>query len=67
MSNSFAILRTIAHQTPLLMGFPGQEYWIRLSFPSPGDIPDSENELHLLLGRWILCNGTTREAQPQSL
>ena len=22
------------------MGFPGQEYWIGLPFPSPGDLPD---------------------------
>ena len=21
------------------MGFPGQEYWIKLPFPSPGDLP----------------------------
>ena len=26
------------------MGFPRQEYWSRLSFPSPGDLPDSETE-----------------------
>ena len=23
------------------MGFPRQEYWRGLSFPSPGDLPDS--------------------------
>ena len=23
------------------MGFPRQEYWSRLPFPSPGDLPDS--------------------------
>ena len=22
------------------MGFPGEEYWSGLSFPSPGDLPD---------------------------
>ena len=26
---------TIARQTPLSMGFPGQEYWSGLPFPSP--------------------------------
>ena len=31
---------TIAHQGPLSMGFPGQEYWSGLPFPSPGDLPD---------------------------
>ena len=26
------------------MGFPRQEYWSRLPFPSPGDLPDPETE-----------------------
>jgi len=25
---------------PLSMGFPRQEYWSRLPFASPGDLPD---------------------------
>ena len=29
---------TVAHQAPLSMGFPRQEYWS--GFPSPGDLPD---------------------------
>ena len=29
-----------AHQVPLSMGFPRQEYWSELPFPSPGNIPD---------------------------
>ena len=32
---------TVAHQSPLSMGFPRQEYWSGLPFPSPGDLPDS--------------------------
>ena len=28
----------MAHQTPLSMGFPRQEYWSGLSFSSPGDL-----------------------------
>ena len=32
---------TVAHQAPLSMGFPRQEYWSGLPFPSPGDLPDS--------------------------
>ena len=28
----------LAHQAPLSMGFPRQEYWSGLPFPSPGDI-----------------------------
>ena len=29
---------TIAHQAPLSMGFPRQEYWSGLPFPSTGDL-----------------------------
>ena len=29
----------IAHQAPLPMGFPREEYWSGLPFPSPGDLP----------------------------
>ena len=28
------------YQAPLSMGFSRQEYWSRLPFPSPGDLPD---------------------------
>ena len=31
----------IAHQAPLSMGFPRQEYWSGLPFPSPGDLSNS--------------------------
>jgi len=30
-----------ACQAPLSMGFSRQEYWNRLPFPSPGELPDS--------------------------
>ena len=36
----FAILWTVAHQAPLSMGFPRQEYWSGLPCPPPGDLPD---------------------------
>ena len=32
------------HQPPLSMGFPRQEYWSGLSFPSARDLPGSEIE-----------------------
>ena len=35
---------TVAHQAPLSMGFPRQEYWSGLPFPSPGDLPYPEIE-----------------------
>ena len=31
---------TVACQAPLSIGFPRQEYWSELPFPSPGDLPD---------------------------
>ena len=37
----FATPWTVAHQAPLSMGFSRQEYWSGLSFPSPGDLPDT--------------------------
>ena len=36
----FATPWTVTHQAPLFMGFPRQEYWIGLPFPSPGDLPE---------------------------
>ena len=35
----FVTLCTVAHQAPLSMGFPRQEYWSRLPFHSPGELP----------------------------
>ena len=37
---TFATPWTVAHQTPLSMGFLRQEYWSGLPFPSPADLPD---------------------------
>ena len=34
----------VAHQAPLSMGFPQQEYWNGLPFPAPGDLPNLEME-----------------------
>ena len=36
----FATPQTAAHQAPLCMGFPRQEYWTELPFLSPGDLPN---------------------------
>ena len=36
----FATPWTIAHQASLSTGFPRQEYWSGLPFPSPGDLSD---------------------------
>ena len=37
---TLATPRTIAYQAPLSLGFSRQEYWSRLPFPSPGDLPN---------------------------
>ena len=36
----FVTLWTADHQAPLSMGFPRQEYWSDLPFPSAEDLPD---------------------------
>ena len=36
----FVMLWTVAHQASLSIGFPSQEYWNGLPYPSPGDLPD---------------------------
>ena len=35
---------TVARQAPLSMGFPRQEYWSGLPFPSPGDLLNTGTE-----------------------
>ena len=40
MSGSFVTAWTVAHQAPLSMMFPRQEYWSGLPFPSPDYLPD---------------------------
>ena len=42
MSDSFAVSWTVAHKTPLSVGFPRQEYWSGL--PSQRDLPDPGDE-----------------------
>ena len=43
-----ATLWTVADQDPLSMGFPKQEYWSGLPFPSPGDLPNLKIKLTFL-------------------
>ena len=52
---------TTAHQAPLSMEFPRQEYWSGLPFPPPGDLPNPgiESESPPSAGRFF----TTEEAQ----
>ena len=39
--------RGLQPQASLTMGFPRQEYWSGLPFPSPGDLPNPETESRL--------------------
>ena len=66
LCQTLATQRTVAYQASLSMGFPRQEYWSGLSFPSPGDLPNPGTEpLSLmspeLVGRFFTSNAT-REA-----
>ena len=45
VSDSFLTPWTVACQAPLSMGFPRQEYWSGLPFPTPGDLPNPEIKL----------------------
>ena len=40
VSDSFVTSWTVDRQPPLTMGFPRQEFWSGLPFPSPGDLPN---------------------------
>ena len=44
MSDSLVTLWTVAHQSPLSMGLPRLEYWSKLPFPSPGNLPEPGTE-----------------------
>ena len=43
----FATSWTVACQAPLSMGFPRQEYWSGLPFPSPGELPQPRDGAHV--------------------
>ena len=60
---------TTAHQAPLSMGLPTQEYWCGLPFPSPGDLLDPGIKLGFpalqvvsWFARGFLTNWAPREA-----
>ena len=65
---------TVAHQALLPIGFPSQEYWSGMPFPSPGDISDPEIKLvsPALVGRFFTteppeCPGQLLELRNQHL
>ena len=59
----FATPWTVAHQASLSMGFPRQEYWSELPFPSPGALSDPGIEPASLMspalaGRFLTTSAT---------
>ena len=54
MSDS-ASPRAVAHQAPLSIEFPRQEYWSELLFPPPGCLPNpgTDPESPALAGRFF--------------
>ena len=66
MSDSFVAPWTVALQGPLSMGFPRQECWNRLPFPTPGDLPNPRIKLASLtspaLADGFFTTSTTWEA-----
>ena len=53
MFNSLATPWTAAYQAPRSMGFPRQEYWSGLPFPSPGDLPLLTHGWNALADPWM--------------
>ena len=54
---------TVVCQVPLPMGFPRQEYWSGLPFPSPGGSSQPRDQTHIsCIGKWILYHWATWEA-----
>ena len=47
---------TVARQAPLPMAFPRQEFWSRLPYPSPGDLPDPGITDISCIGRQIILS-----------
>ena len=62
----FVISQTVVHQDPLSVNFSRQEYWSRLPFPPPGDLPD-QGIRHIslvfpeLTGRFLTTSATWEE------
>ena len=58
-----ATLWTVAHHAPLSLGLSRQEYWIGLSCPPPGDLPNPGTEpafltSSALIGRFFPTSAT---------
>ena len=56
----------VACEAPLSVGFPRQEHWSGLPFPSPGDLPDPGIKPVSLVGRQIFFYHSSTWEAPYS-
>ena len=64
VSDSFWTTWAVALQAPMFMGFPRQEYWSGLLFPSSGDLPNSRIKYTFpAFAGGFFYHFSTREAQ----
>ena len=64
VSDSFGTTWIVALQAPMFMGFPRQEYWSGLLFPSSGDLPNSRIKYAFpAFAGGFFYHFSTREAQ----
>ena len=69
VSDSFVITGTVTCQGCLSMGFSRQEYWSRLQFLSPGDLPNPRiKPMSLALaGRFFIYRACREEGKGKGL
>ena len=60
---------TAACRAPLFMGFPRQEYWSELPFPSPGDLSDPgiEPTSQALAGELVTTEQPGKSGKPNAI
>ena len=63
----FATIWTVAHQSPLSMGFSKQEYWSGLPCPPPADLPNPGIEPAFLMSPALTVRFFTTSATWQYL
>ena len=63
----FVTIWTEAHQAPLSMVFPTQEYWSGLPFPYPGDLPNPGTEPESLVSPALAGGFLTTSATSESV
>ena len=63
----FAALWIVAHQAPLSMGFSRQQYWTRLPWSPPGDLPNPGTESRSLTSPalWVDSLLLSRRGSPK--